>query len=132
MMSLGLRTLDAFGWAREIRCGLIKRLSKVFFFFPFWFICQVLVGVLLIYLLLNYFLANKLFKRFVDLCFITQLRKNWIFLQVEIERGIYVCCWILHLLYICSHVLGNKACWLWGVDGPSCCHCYPHCAVIHF
>lgn len=32
MMSLGLRTLDAFGWAREIRCGLIKRLSKVFFF----------------------------------------------------------------------------------------------------
>jgi hypothetical protein len=65
--------------------------------------------------------------------FVLWMGKGWQLneFQVKIERSIYVCCWILHVLHICSDFLGDKAFRFWGVHESSCCYCHSHCAVLH-
>lgn len=52
-------------------------------------------------------------------------------MQDEVEVFIYVCCWILHVLYIRFGVLGNKTVWFWSFDGSSYHNSCSHCPLLY-
>lgn len=51
--------------------------------------------------------------------------------QIEVERIIHVCWWILYIFRICIVILGDKAFRLCGVHGSSHSKYHSHRAILH-
>lgn len=100
-MNLGLWTLNTFGLALEISPGLINKPSKFLV------------------------LSRPCFAYNINTVY------YYIFLiQVKVEAFVYVCGWILYILNLCSHLLGNKTFWFWSFNGSSYRYSYSYCPLI--